>query len=981
MKRTKTAIGFRQVCATMLIVPLFLLLVAAIPSAEGYTITTTIESGNGKIKPTSPTVGAGQSKTITMKPGKGWHVSQVTLDDATAVYDKDDRLALASVTVKRKNVKYRLQDVAADHILKVTFEQDRTYSLSLSVQGSGRVKARPGGLACQAGETPCAAAYTEDNTVKLIAKPSKGYLFAGWSGSASGINKKGRVVMNADKNVTATFAAKSAAAAALKVAEKISVVDAKDGTAGQNSTGKSAGSVPPDSDYEQDETFSFVEENSVQSFDTMNEILCMMAQTKYGEMLNAGTYKALIDMNQCKQERDDASSADGEDSQSSGSSMPDYEQWTVDSSRDSNGSPHIVKAWIHESADKGGGEGGGEPAKLIYTKTEITEAASEANPYGIFTVNFEAYPISEGAAAVSKKRRGAKAGKDPMFKGYLRAERGPSGEVLLKFATESGAGSEQEMSEKATLSRHESGGRGSTRFRFASGPWVEEGNYDIAFSDDYFLRSDGTESVCFDRNNFDETAWRYGLYDSATGSRVSPRSGFPVTLTEGGKEYYGWVGYWGMWFPEELELESGTTVYKQNFGGEGNVPYQLFIAQGKLRKHTKKLLALEDVKNIPLDMWDDSEQKNYRTIWNGTEFEKVAVFSEENGMWAELEPPQTMDLGSLNYDTLFFWSNALGGNVRIKLDCTSSEAGPGQITFDCSPNDSSTVVLFEETVMYPGDSMPSSLACMSQCPNGANSATGSVFFDDSQLQFQNTAPASANYIAYTFDQDTMLLMHGATEIIQTVQNANSQWDIRSGPMFEPTEANLQQLACEWDQSGSSTCGWQAWDNLDEYYSWETGPNDWNRFTALKNDSGEFEKFEPPLPVQYVHEQTDADAYDYKYNGTTFYLEYNGFGDLHGIPGRCVDMQTGEDTSCGPETRWIPELTIPDGSEMQGDEASYLAKALEKEQRMRKVETSDCSSLSLVSYTLPSISDWVAPKIGSEPVVDGPPAVVGGVVQE
>jgi len=93
------------------------------------------------------------------------------------------------------------------------------------------------------------------------------------------------------------------------------------------------------------------------------------------------------------------------------------------------------------------------------------------------------------------------------------------------------------------------------------------------------------------------------------------------------------------------------------------------------------------------------------------------------------------------------------------------------------------------------------------------------------------------------------------------------------------------------------------------------------------------------------------------------------------------METGEDTSCGPETRWIPELTIPDGSEMQGDEASYLAKALEKEQRMRKVEASECSSLSLVSYTLPSISDWVAPKIGSEPVVEGPPAVVGGVVQE
>jgi hypothetical protein len=67
--------------------------------------------------------------------------------------------------------------------------------------------------------------------------------------------------------------------------------------------------------------------------------------------------------------------------------------------------------------------------------------------------------------------------------------------------------------------------------------------------------------------------------------------------------------------------------------------------------------------------------------------------------------------------------------------------------------------------------------------------------------------------------------------------------------------------------------------------------------------------------------------------------------------------------------------------MTGEEATYLAKALEKEQRMQTVSLSECSDLSIVSYTLPSISDWVAPKIGNEPVVEGPPAVVGGVVQE
>jgi hypothetical protein len=53
-----------------------------------------------------------------------------------------------------------------------------------------------------------------------------------------------------------------------------------------------------------------------------------------------------------------------------------------------------------------------------------------------------------------------------------------------------------------------------------------------------------------------------------------------------------------------------------------------------------------------------------------------------------------------------------------------------------------------------------------------------------------------------------------------------------------------------------------------------------------------------------------------------------------------------------------------------------------EQRMKPTETLDpCTDLDLITYPLPSLSDWVDPSIGSEPVVEGPPAVIGGVVQQ
>ena len=45
-----------------------------------------------------------------------------------------------------------------------------------------------------------------------------------------------------------------------------------------------------------------------------------------------------------------------------------------------------------------------------------------------------------------------------------------------------------------------------------------------------------------------------------------------------------------------------------------------------------------------------------------------------------------------------------------------------------------------------------------------------------------------------------------------------------------------------------------------------------------------------------------------------------------------------------------------------------------------VAVSSCTGLTTTAFTLPSISDWVDPAIGAEPVVSGPPKVIGGVIQ-
>ncbi len=205
----------------------------------------------------------------------------------------------------------------------------------------------------------------------------------------------------------------------------------------------------------------------------------------------------------------------------------------------------------------------------------------------------------------------------------------------------------------------------------------------------------------------------------------------------------------------------------------------------------------------------------------------------------------------------------------------------------------------------------------------------------------------------------------------------------TGAMFEPTTANLDLLKCDWDPS--QTCGWKAWSELPVFYTWETGLNDWNKFTVLQDAGGTVLKFDPPLQITYLHSQTDSSAPDYKYNGSKFFLEYAGFGNLQGIPGKCVNMDTGLETDCSSggdnSIQWVAAFTIPNGATASDGTNTYYIKALEKSQRMKQ-DPAGCSDLtaSLVSYTLPTIADWVDPNIGEEPSVTTPPAVIGGIVQ-
>jgi hypothetical protein len=262
--------------------------------------------------------------------------------------------------------------------------------------------------------------------------------------------------------------------------------------------------LPAASGYRTDKTTVYVNERSLDSFRSVNEILCMVRQSRYDVMVNQGPYRAQVDKNLCSTNRSDAANAgQASTDQSSGSTMPLYENWIVESVRASAQSPHIVNVWVHPAPNPH------EAPQVIDARIVITEGSDTAPPYGIFKLNFK---------ALTPNRSGV------LFKGFLNAERDSLlNRALLKFSTED---KDSYSIEKATLDKDPAGASGSgsvLKVQSFPGQAPKTDRFDLAYNTTNFLRSDisGTQ-ICLDRVNFKISAWRYGLYTNPSPTSADP---------------------------------------------------------------------------------------------------------------------------------------------------------------------------------------------------------------------------------------------------------------------------------------------------------------------------------------------------------------------------------------------------------------------------------------------------------------------------
>jgi len=790
-----------------------------------------------------------------------------------------------------------------------------------------------------------------------------------------------------DSSSSSSEVSAASGSSAISLSSKVSVVEPKT-TASTNAPAyRTANAIDTTgfaatAEYNTDDTSTFVFEESADSLSLVNEILCQIKQGRPDLMMNEGNYKAQIDRAKC-----------GAMTGDSQSNAPSYDMWVLNGSR-TEGEPMVMKAWVPQ--DDG----------TIHANMKVYQPPSTDYPMGFFKMNFKKVTTA-----------------GDKMKGYMNTSKTDGGNAIEFYnpIEISGQGVEagqvSEYSVRANFNTDGSGSGVTSGFAYVYPDGMKAVSHKIAYNSDYFYKQktlDGTEAdpVCLDRNKYLTSGWRYGVYDS-DGARVNVNSGFPITSTASdGTIYNGYIGYHGLWMPEAAGVSSGDTVKKMDFSNPDSegTDYTVRTYGGKLFKYTKNTITLDSIKGVPFSWWDNSASTEKRVYWDGSNL-KVNGQRNSNWQWTDITEA-TLTLTNTNAAWGFhFYSRALGGDGQIVL---AYDNGFGQAP--TAPTGSSSVIFNTREVVFPGDTVPSTLACYQECPNPSTIATGddrygsssSIYLSDKWLGWNTSTNAwamgsgnmdnvsSPTPYEYTFTATTsgMVLQYGGTDVVLSSANSSLDWGARSGILFDNStfdndtsarQADFASLICDWDTSNSKICPWQARGGLSTFYIWETGENDWQKLSLLES-GGTPVKFDPPMLVKYTHPTTSTSSNSGKsYAGASFYLEYGGFGDLWGVPDYCVNAQTGAKSDCAQDgtTRWVNEFVIAAGSaasNASNSSVEYVIKPLEVEQTMLPASSASVctdAGLSFGDLTLPDSSLWSDPAMGDKPTVNGPPSIVSG----
>lgn len=724
-----------------------------------------------------------------------------------------------------------------------------------------------------------------------------------------------------------------------------------------------AWAVPSSGPYVTDPQNEYVQDATSDSIGSVNMILCIISGMNINgsAMLNKGPYIALIDLNQCQSHGSSSSSSSGS---SGASAAKNYMTAIVDATRGSASTdPMLANVWMSMT----------EQGKQmnISLRLSATQSPTDVPPYGVFRLDY----IGKGTNGVTQ------------FNGYIDSTSGN-----LKFY-ETGANS----SNTALSLTPGTSNSGSGTITTGTAPVT---TFDFNYNSTNFRRSDSTNDRCFDRTkaNAAKSVWRYGTYKDSDGSRVDQANpSFPVIATYLGNSYYGYTGYYGIGF-QGLDLNtisginpiSGLVVTDQRPGN--TTTYNLSKVGGKLTKWTQNATTLSAMSGIPFTWFGNLAglttstavtaigTANWQMQWNnsGANFTVTGVQScGSNGCTLTTVTPVAVNAGAFNNIPLSGWSDSFGGSINIPSS-TGDHVSTDAVNY------------FSQSTVIPGSAgAPTALNCLSNCPDAtsvaaANAFTGSTGapspFGGTTATQWFSAPSVGNTISYTFDASG--LKQAGTSMAITNANfyaasPNFQWGVMTGRLFATAFVNcFSTNVCE--PSNPTT-----------YYTWQTGTGQWNQSLWLtKTSDSSVVPFDPPQNIAYT--VPSGTAYG-TWAGKQIQLQFNGFGNVYGIPGYCISPVDNSQVDCSTtNARYVSMFSIPDAATMSLNSTTLIVKALDAELRLRDLgpgaSTLACSGLTLTPLLPPTggthdmTSSGDAYYIGVKPTISGNPKVIDGVLQ-
>jgi len=775
------------------------------------------------------------------------------------------------------------------------------------------------------------------------------------------------------------------------------------------------------SPYFTDTANEYVQDATSDGMANLNMVLCIMNAMSPSDMLtqhgvlNTSTgitevkYVALVDKNKCDS-RSRSSSSNSSGGDTGAAATPNFMTALVDITRDSSPtSPMIGKVWMSLT----------EQGRTVQVSVKITATTSPSvlPPYGRLRMDYVGY-----------------VGSTLQFNGFIDANGGAVSYV------ETGANSSNVALNINAVDTNT--GNGAIHAVLDSNGTPQPVTYTFAYNTAAFARNDGSGDLCFDRQkaNANRSVWRYGVYDATTGARVDQTNpGFPLTGVTGsglsgissGQQTFGFASYWGVNFggidPTLLSVlpDGQVTAITNIVDGRPNnsTHYNLFKSSGKLTKWSQGSTTLGAIAGIPFTYFAEGcklvnggtgsgsvatpsgaacngtplvpDYRNWLLVWdsalvvnhsgtNTTGNFKIVGYQDcssgnciantSGGVASVVQAFKQMPINA--------WSDTLG-NLTIPIPAGDSMATGGSVFHA----DSDPVYFFSQSNVLPGDpNAPTSLHCLSNCPT-ATSLAAALASTTSPFSSPFASPTNVQWgtgsseVNYTFDNSGLKSNGTLVTLSAPLSDPMFQGGVNSGRLFT-TDLGTATNSCP---AGVAFCEPSPSPSTPfTYYTYQTGANQWNQAMWLTNN-GNVVNFDPPVQVSYT--VPTGVAYG-SWATKVIQLQFNGFGNLYGIPGNCVDPSTNATVPCTPSTRYVPAFSLADGTSLTIGTHAVLTRALDSELRLGSINcgTAGLSTVGVTTAQLPTASPN-NPTISSDPTYIGTapsivsaPAVIDGVLQ-